>query len=136
MTSRLVPPQRVGAILGGYLESRRTAYRGVLMRSRLEAAFARYLDDRQIRWIYEPALFGPPGRGYLPDFRLVRDDGWHFAEVKPTVAQAEAAKTRIEIIWETYPDAVLVVVSAQQSRWFAAVAGGEWVSWVERWRHQ
>lgn len=128
-------PQSLAAIIGGYIDPKPVTYRGVGMRSKLEADFAHHLDSLGIRWVYAPAIFGPRDAGYLPDFRLIRDDGWHFVELKPTLDQAEAAKTRIAIIWQTFPDAALIVVSAEESRWFASVAGGEWTSWVEGWRH-
>jgi hypothetical protein len=128
-------PQSLAAIIDGYIDPTRTEYRGVLMRSRLEADFARHLDAQQIAWRYEPAIFGPPGAGYLPDFQLLRDDGPHFLEVKPTLREVPEAKRRMAVILATHPDAVLIIACAEESRYFASVAGGEWISWVERWSH-
>jgi len=128
--------QSVAAIIAGYIDPvPHPEYRGVVMRSRLETDFARHLDAIGIPWRYEPATFGLGGRGYLPDFELRLGDRPCFVEVKPTVRQAEAAKRRVKVIWKTHPDATLVIVSAEESRYFVAEAGGRWASWVERWAH-
>lgn len=127
--------QSLGGVIAGIIDPKRTEYRGVTMRSRLEADFARYLDRQGIVWRYEPAIYGAPGQGYLPDFQLLREDGHHFVEVKPTLQEVAAAKRRMAVIWGTHPDAVLIVACAESSRFFAAVAGGEWVTWLDRWDH-
>jgi hypothetical protein len=124
------------SIFAGIIESKNTEYRGVLMRSRLEADFARHLDDMGANWTYEPAIYGPRGKGYLPDFQIERPDGYHFIEVKPTLAEVPLAKKRMEIIWNTHPDAVLIVACAAGCRWFACERGQEWTSWIDRWKHQ
>lgn len=128
-------PRSMASIFSGFA-NRWTEYRGVVMRSQLEADFAYHLDKLGVQWSYEADLFGTPGSQYLPDFRLVDKSGLCYVELKPTVDQAEAAKARMTVIWESHPDAVLLVVSAQDSRWFAAVRGGPWETWTETWRHQ
>ena len=130
-----IQPQSLDSIISGLIDPKRTEYRGVTMRSRLEADFAHHLDAKRIVWRYEPAVYGPVGQGYLPDFQLLRDDGPHFVEVKPTLREVPLAKERMAVIWQTHPDAVLIVACAQDSRYFASVAGGEWITWVERWDH-
>lgn len=70
--------------------ARTTVYRGITMRSRTEAEFARWLDASGFMWQYEPKAFASPEGQYLPDFRL---DALHvfgyrsacpaFVEVKP-----------------------------------------------------
>ncbi len=126
-------PTRIGS---DRIESVTTEYHGVTMRSRLEADFAYHLDLEGATWAYEPRIFGPAGKGYLPDFRVDRPDGPHFIEVKPTLGEVPLAKKRMEVIWGTHPDAVLVVACAEESRFFAAAAGREWITWVDRWKHQ
>jgi hypothetical protein len=128
--------QSLGGIIRGYIDPRATVYRGVSMRSRLEADFAWHLDQRGIRWRYEPAIFGPVGEGYLPDFQLLRNGERHYVEVKPTLAEVEAAGKRMEIIWDTYPDAVLIVACGEGCQWFARERGAPAITWVERWKHQ
>ena len=56
-----------------------TGYAGTAFRSRLEARWAAYFDQRGIAWQYEPVRF----RGWTPDFRLVLNGGKAYAEVKP-----------------------------------------------------
>ena len=124
------------AIFAGIIDPKRTWYRGSWMRSRLEADFARHLDELRIVWRYEPAVFGPPGQGYLPDFQLLRHgDPPTFVEAKPTLREVAGAKRKMAVIWKDYPDAVLIVACAQGSRFFASEAGAEWISWVDRWSH-
>lgn len=118
------------------MDARPTDYHGITMRSRLEADFARYLDSLSVQWVYEPEVFGPVGGGYLPDFRIDRPDGSDYIEVKPTVAEVPLAKARMEIIWQTRPDAALVVVCAEGSRFYGSVAGGEWTMWRSLWKHE
>lgn len=121
-------------ILTRSIDADPTTYQGVDMRSKLEASFASYLDELGVEWVYEPEIFGPRGSGYLPDF-LIRDGrGRCYVEVKPTIEQAEAAKARMLVIWETRPESTLLVVSGEQSRFYAAVYGRPWESWQERWR--
>jgi hypothetical protein len=50
------------------IPARPTVYRGIQMRSRLEAGFAAWLDRRQFTWGYEPRCFATATRQYLPDF--------------------------------------------------------------------
>jgi hypothetical protein len=119
------------------IDSEPTEYRGIHMRSKLEAAFARHLDRLGVDWTYEPELFGRRGEGYLPDFRLIDARGGScYVELKPTIEQAEAAQMRMEIIWQSHPEAVLLAVSAEESRWYACVRGGGWTSWQEAWAHR
>lgn len=134
-TKWLAKPQSLRAIFEGIIDPTATTYRGVLFRSRLEADFARYLDDSSLDWRYESRLFGPSGSGYLPDFEIVRPDGPDWIEVKPTLAEVPRAQERMEVIWDAYPDAGLVVVCAEESRFFSATAGSDWTSWVQRWHH-
>lgn len=136
VTRRRTTPQSLGGIIAKIIDPKATVYRGASMRSRLEAAFAYHLDQQGIAWRYEPAVFGPKGSGYLPDFELQRDDALHFVEVKPTLAEVPLAKKRMEIIWQSFPDAVLIVACAQHCRWFACERGAEWITWVERWAHR
>lgn len=54
-----------------------TNYRGVEMRSMLEARWASNLDRLGIEWEYEPrVVLLPSGRRYLPDFWLPRITTW------------------------------------------------------------
>lgn len=119
-----------------FVVSRPVAYRGISMRSQLEADFAHFLDGKQVRWDYEPEYFGGPGEGYLPDFRIVRDTGATYVEVKPTIAEVPRAQKRLELVWERHPDATLLVVCGEGNNFYAALNGQPWESWTERWKHR
>jgi len=92
------------------IPARPTTYRGIPMRSRLEARVAAGLDDRGFDWEYEPNAFGGRGGQYLPDFLLHGTAvGDAFLEVKPTVETALAVLPKMQIIRESIPDAFLIV---------------------------
>lgn len=94
-------------------KARPTVYRGIPMRSRLEASYAAKLDKTEFEWVYEPRAYGAPGRQqYLPDFEL-RLPGMTlsaYVEVKPTLELAYLAMERMTVIWDSEPRALLFVV--------------------------
>lgn len=112
--------------------SRPTIYRGIEFRSRLEVRFAQHLDELGETWAYEPRVYGPKGRGYLPDFEILASARPTFIEVKPTVAEAEEAQAKVAVIWETVPEALILIAAAEGCTWFGS-QGDSWVAWVERW---
>ncbi|WP_331025584.1 hypothetical protein [Longimicrobium sp.] len=58
-------------------DARPTLHRGVLLRSALEARWARCLDLAGVPWAYEPRRVVLPGGGwYLPDFQLPGARAW------------------------------------------------------------
>ena len=63
----------------GTIQARPTLYKGIRMRSRLEADYASSLDRRGIDWQYEPTCFGGPDGQWLPDFKTGTG---HYVEVK------------------------------------------------------
>jgi len=135
-TPRTDQPQSMLALFAGIIDPKQTEYHGVQMRSRLEADFAAHLDLTEVAWKYEPRIYGPKGNGYLPDFEVIRPDGRAcFVEVKATKAEVRRAACRMEVIWQDDPEAILIIACAEGSTYYAAIAGGRWTSWVERWRH-
>ena len=52
------------------LAPRPTTYKGISMRSRLEADVAKRLDKQAIRWKYEPGRYQDQDNTYLPDFEI------------------------------------------------------------------
>lgn len=70
---------------------RPTTYKGIKMRSRLEAGYAQWLDLAELKWEYEPQCFASEKGQYLPDF-VIHDlsVSWEpapitaYVEVKPT----------------------------------------------------
>lgn len=117
-----------------WLPARPTVYRGIQMRSRLEADFARWLDDPDnevfyrgrdsATWEYEPTCFASPDGQYLPDFRIPDPDGVEHAyiEIKPPAAlqdaggewfhdSIEGVLQSLELIWESEPAATLYLIA-------------------------
>lgn len=100
------------------IKARPTIYKGIHMRSRLEARFAGFLDESKFRWQYEPRCFAGSGGQYLPDFLLhhvlVGLDGAPpahrsvYVEVKPTFDLARGVIDRMRVIWESDPAALLL----------------------------
>lgn len=103
---------------------RPTMFNGVMMRSRLEAGFAQWADMQGLGPDYEPCAFAGCDGQYLPDFRLryVGVEGVHrshpydgavWVEVKPSLPERGPARDeiqqRMEIIFDSEPDAVLVI---------------------------
>ena len=102
---------------------RETFYKGIKMRSRLEADYAADLDRQGYRWGYEPTCFAGPGGQWLPDFGCTFADhgDWAiFDEVKPAeplMKRIDAASgwgeyvdtllRRMTIAWASRPDAML-----------------------------
>jgi len=67
-----------------------TIYRGIQMRSRLEAAWALFFDEHGVRWAYEAEGFDFGDVRYLPDFYL--PDCRTFVEVKGVMDEASEQK--------------------------------------------
>lgn len=95
-----------------YIPARPTTYRGIKMRSRLEARFAQELDEGHFDWVYEPRAFAGLAGQYLPDFMVHADmyGGAAYFEVKPTIDHAVGVLGRVQIIRESIPDALLIVI--------------------------
>jgi hypothetical protein len=51
-------------------------YKNILMRSSWEVAYAKYLDRKDIKWLYEPKTFDLGKYNYTPDFYLPKTDEW------------------------------------------------------------
>ena len=88
------------------LKARPTTYRGIRMRSRLEARYAACLDKLGVSWEYEPRAFASENGQYLPDFFAAGS----YIEVKGarfTWAEIGDILARMEIIFASDPDADL-----------------------------
>lgn len=94
------------------LTARPTLYNGVQMRSRLEAAFAQYLDEHGFPWSYEGTAYASPRGQYVPDFSTIDPDNGQvtFWEVKPEGHGTAAVLERMRVILASKPDAHLLVV--------------------------
>lgn len=123
------------------IKARPTTYKGIQMRSRLEAHFAAMLDGwPNVTWEYEPTCFAGPNNQWLPDFRVTRSDeddypGTEYIEVKPWVMApstvpchlvgedeihdhfareeaVDAVLAKMETAWLSSPDASLFLIFA------------------------
>lgn len=66
------------------LQAIETKYNGFLFRSRLEARWAVFFDEMQIKYEYEPEGFKTKCGYYLPDFRVMSKYGYPtWYEIKP-----------------------------------------------------
>lgn len=102
------------------MKPRPTLYRGIWMRSRLEAWFAGWLDRQNFIWKYEPDCFAAPSGQYVPDFRvsdhapkdwLEREGSASlYVEIKPAANMADPLELA-HIIWESKPTAHLLYAS-------------------------
>lgn len=107
--------------------ARPTVYKGIQMRSRLEAGFAAWLDGEGIDWEYEPSAFGSERGQYLPDFELLsvlvkkyfpgRQDRRVFVEIKPSRPTDELLSSLAGILWESEPRAYLVAIWPEGACW-------------------
>lgn len=105
------------------MQARPTTYKGIQMRSRLEARYAAWLDGIEADWQYEPQCFADDTFGqYLPDF-VVRDV--HvvgrrrsvYVEVKPlrlTKERAADLMFRQSAIWSSEPESAIVIDIAER----------------------
>jgi hypothetical protein len=89
---------------------RTTIYKGIEMRSRLEADVAKFLDKHLINWKYEPMRFQDEKYSYLPDFMINYCNDLIFLEVKPTEEQAKNAIDQMTCILHKYPNAKLSTI--------------------------
>lgn len=125
---------------GTRLAARPTAYKGIQMRSRLEARYAAWLDHWRFQWEYEPRCFASELGQYLPDFVIhdvavlgseaaTRQDV--YVEVKPTVALFQPSELLRcqEIIAATHAGAVLILETERNGMFMPCwgnVATGAW----------
>lgn len=96
------------------IPARTTMYKGIKMRSRLEADFAGFLDRAGADWKYEPVCFAGPEGQWLPDFRATLPSGMRtYFEVKPDSFPDDKIDPLLEqmtVAWLTDPTAVLQLV--------------------------
>lgn len=60
-------------------------YRGIMMRSRLEARVANFLDQYSLEWSYEPIDL----KNYVPDYLIELPFGTVLLECKPAISAAD-----------------------------------------------
>ena len=93
------------------IQARTTMYKGIKMRSRLEADFASFLDRSGAEWEYEPICFAGPGGQWLPDFRVAHNEDRIYFEIKPESLPRRRRRcessTQMTVAWLTEPGAIL-----------------------------
>jgi len=92
------------------IKARTTMYKGIRMRSRLEADFASFLDRVDAEWEYEPVCFAGPDGQWLPDFRVLSNGKRIYFEIKSESLSDDAIDPTLErmtVVWLTEPDAIL-----------------------------
>jgi hypothetical protein len=79
-----------------------------VFKSRWELAYAKYLDDQDLDWEYEPKKFILDGYIYTPDFRVQTEHGVEYHEVKGWLD----ARTiwRIKAFVSRYPEETLRII--------------------------
>jgi hypothetical protein len=96
------------------IKARATWYKGIEMRSRLEADFAAFLDGvAKVKFDYEPFCFAGPDGQWLPDFRVQYEDKTVYFEVKPASLpddQIDQTLEQMTVAWLTEPNAILQLV--------------------------
>lgn len=125
----------------GSWRARPTIYKGIPMRSRLEALWAAQFDsggyvaredDPGFRWTYEPVCFADGRRQYLPDFGLTHGHGLvEYAEVKPSslsAASLHELQNLMEVVWWSVPAAQLCIFvgSPDEAVCFEGTFDGGW----------
>ena len=133
------------------LKARPTTYKGIEMRSRLEAGFAQWLDEWGCDWEYEPRAFASERGQYLPDFKVSNVlVGYRradlYIEVKPNLANdldawTDARLSEADVIHESEPEAIFVVAVKDVGRQvdyataFVATPANLGNLWVACWSH-
>lgn len=122
-----------------HLRARPTLYKGIQMRSRLEADVAAQLDRQGFSWQYEPDCFADETGQYLPDFLLLHSGIERYVEVKPNrrinLPELDVILGRMSIIWTSKPDAHLELMQWDRGvrvHWIGfPVYGPGWI--IHRW---
>lgn len=111
------------------LTPRPTIYKGIAMRSRLEAHFAARLDSLGLVWEYEPCAFGDESGQYLPDFRITTRSGarWYVETKGPLVLDPALLQRRMEVIWASDHEARLFLLDTHGQWWLGR--DGLWQSY-------
>jgi len=128
---------------------RPTVYKGIRMRSRLEARWAASFDEEVVdptcwlvSWEYEPCAFANESDQYLPDFRLSyrgengepveSQSGTVYLDVKGMLEDPFPVMARMETILSSERDVGLhlIVGSPEEpSRWWSGIVEDNRLAW-------
>lgn len=103
------------------IKARPTTYKGIQMRSRLEADYAAALDRDGEKWEYEPTCFAGPDGQWLPDFRIGHDSiytelkpahliAWDTREPLGVYERIDKILQQMTVTWLSEPEATLRLV--------------------------
>jgi len=130
------------------IQARPTLYKGIKMRSRLEADYAAELDRWRVHWGYEPECFASEAGQWLPDFgySFGSEPFAVFCEIKPAepllrehipgsigfVQHVDALLERMTIAWASRPDACLELIFWQYGgpEYLMITSGHQGQAWV------
>jgi len=84
-----------------------TYYQNIWMRSSYEIAFAKWLDNQSIEWLYEPKVFYLKNCTYRPDFYLPETN--EYIEIKGY--WRDDAKKKFEIFKKKYKDIKIKILN-------------------------
>lgn len=109
-----------------------TTYRGIRMRSQLEARQAARMDLYGWHWEYEPERFYSQDDTYLPDFWVDMGKSVDcYLEIKGAYPDdMRAVQKRMEIVWRTKPEAFLCILVDETEGLYGAHGDRDRV-----WRH-
>lgn len=100
---------------GDNLFGKKTMYKGIEMKSRLESKIAFFLDCLEIKWEYEPKVFMLSlGFIYIPDFYLPELKMW--IEVKGII---EEHNKEISRAFVKDNNTELMLISSNETLWFS-----------------
>lgn len=129
-TPSFVPQDAPGKVGAMKLIPRPTIYKGIKMRSRLEAKCAQWLDFVEAEWQYEPICYADERGQYLPDFVLPKIaatvGGFHqwrplVIDAKPTGADVFETLDRMRCVWSSLDSAALAVCWPRRGTWAGKV---------------
>ena len=80
------------------------------MRSSYEIKFAKYLDKKEIRWLYEPKTFDLGNSTYTPDFYLPETN--EYIEIKGWFT--DKAKNKMLLFYKKYKDIKLNILDEKK----------------------
>ena len=89
---------------------KRIEYKNILFRSSYEVKYAQYLDQHNIKWLYEPKAFDLDSTTYTPDFYLPETDT--YIEIKGFWRRD--AKEKIILFNKIYFDTKLIILEKQE----------------------
>lgn len=97
------PAKKAGRGKGSY-------YKNIWLRSSYELAYAKYLDNLNIKWIYEPIAFNLGNTTYRPDFYLPKTN--EYIEIKGF--WRKEAKQKFNLFKKLYPLIKISVLSYKE----------------------